>query len=95
MLPELSLAEHKPIRRGDPMLGPLADNGGTTHTHALLSISQAVDAGDAAVCLSTDQRGVTRPQDGDGDSVARCDIGAFEYDGLPPRRVYLPMIVRS
>ncbi len=57
---------------GDPLLGPLADNGGETSTYGLLSGSPAIDAGDDAACLSPDQRGVTRPQG------ARCDIGAFE-----------------
>jgi CSLREA domain-containing protein len=56
----------------DPLLDPLADNGGPTDTHALLAGSPALDAGDNATCLATDQRGVTRPQ-GPG-----CDIGAFE-----------------
>ena len=32
----------------DPMLGPLADNGGPTLTHALLAGSPAIDAGDPA-----------------------------------------------
>ncbi len=55
----------------------LADNGGPTVTHALLAGSPAIDAaGDQ--CLATDQRGVARPQDGDGDGVASCDAGAFE-----------------
>jgi hypothetical protein len=30
--------------------------------------------------LSTDQRGDPRPLDGDRDLVARCDIGAHEFD---------------
>ena len=30
----------------DPMLGPLQDNGGPTLTHALLTGSPAIDAGD-------------------------------------------------
>ena len=54
----------------DALLGPLADNGGPTFTHALLAGSPARDAGDTA--LATDQRGVARPQ-GPAD-----DIGAFE-----------------
>jgi len=33
-------------------------------------------------CPATDQRGITRPQDGDSDGVAVCDIGAYEL--LPP-----------
>ena len=54
----------------DPLLGPLADNGGETNTHALLGGSPAIDAGDTS--LTTDQRGVTRPQFGVD------DIGAYE-----------------
>ena len=53
-------------------LGPLSDNGGSTQTHALLTGSQAIDAGDPATCSPTDQRGISRPQG------AVCDIGAFE-----------------
>ncbi|NJN79652.1 MAG: sortase [Anaerolineales bacterium] len=64
---------------GDPNLGPLQDNGGPTFTHALLSGSIAIDAGNAGVCPSTDQRGVTRPIDGDAVVGAVCDIGAYEY----------------
>jgi CSLREA domain-containing protein len=67
----------------DPILGPLADNGGPTQTHALLAGSPAIDAGDDATCAAApvngvDQRGITRPQDGDSDGTAHCDIGAFE-----------------
>src|SRR5690606_23632283 len=56
----------------NPLLGPLADNGGDTLTHALLSGSPATDTGGAAVCPATDQRGAPRPQG------AGCDIGAYE-----------------
>jgi hypothetical protein len=68
----------------DPMISPLADNGGPTPTHALIWGSIAIDAGDPAGCkdafgandLLVDQRGLPRP-DGAG-----CDIGAFEYENL-------------
>ncbi len=58
----------------DALIGPLADNGGPTLTHALLAGSPAVDAAPAAACPATDQRGVTRPQG------AACDAGAFELE---------------
>ncbi len=57
-----------------PFLLPLADNGGSTQTHALELDSPAIDAGDTS--LPTDQRGVARPQG------AADDIGAFESTGL-------------
>lgn len=60
----------------DPLLGPLADNGGPTYTHALLEGSPAIDAGDNANCPTVDQRGASRPQG------AGCDIGAFEIGEL-------------
>ena len=68
----------------DPMISPLADNGGPTPTHALIWGSIAIDAGDPGGCkdavgadvLLVDQRGLPRP---DG---PRCDIGAFEYQNL-------------
>ena len=66
----------------DPMLGPLADNGGPTQTLALLPGSPAIDAGDNSTCETTDQRGVARSSDGDHNGSAVCDIGAFEFDRI-------------
>lgn len=69
----------------DPLLGPLADNGGPTLTHALLLGSLAVDTVPDADCglddpalvaagvaPGFDQRGSPRPQG------FFCDVGAFE-----------------
>jgi hypothetical protein len=63
----------------DPRLGPLADHGGPTLTHALLPDSSARDAANPAIpgsgagaCEPFDQRGVPRP------IGSRCDIGALE-----------------
>jgi predicted outer membrane repeat protein len=66
----------------DPNLGPLADNGGPTQTHALLPGSPAIDTGDNSICAAQpvnnlDQRGVARPQG------VFCDIGAFELAQTP------------
>jgi hypothetical protein len=63
---------------GDPMLGPLADNGGDTWTHALLPGSPAIDAIPVISCtLPTDQRWAPRPVVLMS-SDTPCDIGAFE-----------------
>jgi CSLREA domain-containing protein len=62
----------------DPRLGPLAHNGGPTMTQALLAGSPAIDHGDNVGAPTTDQRGVMRPRDGDGNGSRIVDIGAFE-----------------
>lgn len=67
------------LNNANPNLGPLADNGGPTQTHALPAGSPAIDAGSNTGCPSTDQRGFLRPTDGNGDGSAICDIGAYEF----------------
>lgn len=87
-----------------PNLLPLADNGGSTLTHALNADSPALDAGNPAGCtdnagnnLTTDQRGYPRPVDG-GSGQSRCDIGAVEFGPTAPTppevRIYLPIVVK-
>ena len=74
---------------GDPLLSPLQDNGGPTWTHALAAGSPALDAGVIIHCLSTDQRGVSRPQG------AACDSGAYEDEPAPAQqKLYLPAVLR-
>ena len=57
----------------DPLLQPLANNGGFTETMALGVGSAAINAGNDAACPTTDQRGVNRSL------YAPCDIGAYEF----------------
>ncbi len=71
-----------------PQPGPLADNGGPTQTMAPQAGSRLADAipvgacqADGAAGVSTDQRGVARPQ-GVG-----CDVGAVEVQVSTPAPV--------
>ncbi len=60
----------------DALLASLADNGGSTQTHAIALASPAINAGSNATCASTDQRGVAR--------AGVCDIGAYELNDTTP-----------
>ena len=64
----------------DPLLGPLAapDSLDRFQAHSLLAGSPALDTGEAQWCAPRDQRGLSRPQDGDDDGTAICDRGAIE-----------------
>lgn len=77
----LVVASNKPLPpdtlRLDPLLAPLAGNGGRTLTHALLPGSPAIDAGNNTRYLDYDQRGAPRVV---GSSA---DIGAFEMQPDP------------
>jgi hypothetical protein len=65
---------------GDPVLGNLADNGGSTQTMALGAGSAAIGNGNctdtAYIVVTTDQRGLPRH--------TPCDIGAYELQNRPP-----------
>ncbi len=63
----------------DPLLLPLTDNGGLSQTHALPPNSPSIDAGDPVKLSATDERGFNRMTDGNGDGVARTDMGAYEF----------------
>ena len=73
------------LRNTDAMLAPLADNGGPTPTHALLSDSPAIDAGNNALAVDADSNSLVFDQRGEGFSRlvgSTVDIGAFEADEL-------------
>jgi hypothetical protein len=83
----LTAATDKQAAGLDPVVGPLANNGGPTQTLLPLSGSPLIDAIAAAACqagpaagVTVDQRGIARPQ-GPG-----CDIGAVE--------VVVPLVVQ-
>jgi hypothetical protein len=62
----------------DPLLAPLADNGGPSPSHSLLPGSPAFDGVNPSACPSTDQRGAPRP------AGRACDVGAVELGAVPP-----------
>ena len=84
------------ILGSDPLLDYLASNGGETRTHVLLAGSPAIDAGKPGAGIPWDQRGIQRPQDGNGDESFICDIGAVENmkdvddDGMPDYEEFGP-----
>jgi putative cofactor-binding repeat protein len=68
------------IMNQDPLLLPLSDNGGPTPTHALDASSPAIDAGNNAGGLASDQRGSGFPRT----LGTATDIGAFESGSSDP-----------
>lgn len=71
---------------GDPLLGPLADNGGITLTHALLSGSPVIDVGDNSLIppgFSLDQRKELRIINEIVDLGSVESIQDEDLDGVP------------
>ncbi|MFK7954812.1 MAG: choice-of-anchor Q domain-containing protein [Lysobacterales bacterium] len=66
------------ILANDAALQPTARNPAAVPTLNPQLGSQLLDGGDPGSCPVTDARGVSRPQDGNGDGSAVCDIGAVE-----------------
>ncbi len=59
----------------------------------VLTDSVAIDTGTNVGCPATDQLGQRRPQDGDDDGTAVCDVGAYELT-VADKLIYLPLVVR-
>ena len=85
------------LNHGGPATGPFLE---PMLTHLPLPGSPAIDQilGGFNGCGTTfqiDQRGVQRPQDGDGNGGYACDIGALEYrPGEIISWLYMPLIRR-
>jgi CSLREA domain-containing protein len=71
------------ITNTNPLISPLDADG----THPLLNGSPAIDAGLCLPDVTTDQRGVERPQG------SACDIGAYEFPGN--HQIYLSLVLKS
>jgi CSLREA domain-containing protein len=78
-------------------------NGGPTRNVAIEAGSSAIDVGNATACQNSniagrDQRGRVRSFDGDGDGVAQCDVGSYEFGAPQSLRKYfsfLPFLASS
>ncbi len=69
---DADLGDLTPSNGGDPA------NGVAPAVHIPNAGSPAIDAADDGAAPDTDQRGVSRPIDGDSDGTATADIGAVE-----------------
>ncbi len=68
------------LQNKTPLLTALGNDGGSTTLYSEKAGSPTIDAGDAAKCPTTDQRGYPRPYVGG----TGCDIGSDEYSPTPP-----------
>jgi hypothetical protein len=85
---------------GDPMLAPLADNGGPTQTMKLFPGSPAIDKG-KSFGATTDQRGFGFPRISDSPTITNAvggdgaDIGAYERDVVAKKPAFTASTPKS
>ena len=77
------------VRIANPLLNPLAPNGGSTLTLSLQAGSPALDAGTMLAGLERDQRGLPRLRDGTGGGTPLPDLGADEAQVIPAASIGL------
>lgn len=65
----------------DPLVGPLTNNGGPTLTMRPSPASPALDAGIALPLVTTDQRGIARPQFA-GTDIGSLELAATDFPGV-------------
>jgi CSLREA domain-containing protein len=67
------------VSAGDPGLDRVKNRSGGTIYYRIYAWSPAIDRVPfSGLCPVFDQRGILRPQDGNGDHQARCDLGSYE-----------------
>jgi hypothetical protein len=67
------------ILGGDPELIPLPTTNGYVFLYVPRVGSPVIDSGDPGICPATDEYSISRPQDGNSDTMPICDMGASEF----------------
>jgi CSLREA domain-containing protein len=75
------------IQVANPELDPVLNANGSAIYYRIYRFSPAIDgvlSDHRPGCGGIDQRGINRPQDGNGDGVVHCDMGAYERRPTDP-----------
>ena len=93
LIEDSSCISQSTSKSGDPMLGPLTDNGGPTKTHALNNGSPALEQiavgiNGCGTTITTDQRGENRPGS-KNQPTNKCEMGAWEAQSTDPTAIRL------
>jgi hypothetical protein len=79
-------------RPGDMHVDPRFRN---TAQGIFIAFIPSIDAGFTLGAPASDFDSQPRPLDGNGDGLARADIGADEYQFVPLRQTFLPIVFAS